>query len=311
MNLVVPPRPKYREARYAYATVLPVVLLVALFTLYPIGFAVVTSLREVVLYKPGSTPFVGLKNYLDVIRSEFFTSAWRHTLTFAAGAVPFATILGFGIAHLLNARTRMASFLNVTILLPWAIPTVISGIIWAWIFNSSYGAFNGALYSLGVIERYVPWLSRPTTALLSVLFAHMWKEVPLTSILYLAALQALPDELFDAARADGAGALAALRHITIPLLIPTTLIIVVYETMVAIVTFDLLYVMTGGGPGGATSLISYFVYNSMFTSYNFGQGAALAVLLAASLVVFIVIYLRLLRREEVYRELARGGGGGG
>src|SRR3989304_366956 len=285
MNLVAPPRPKYREARYAYATVLPVVLLVALFTLYPIGFAVVTSLREVVLYKPGSTPFVGLKNYVDVIRSEFFTSAWGHTLAFAAGAVPFATVLGFGIAHLLNARTRMASFLNVTILLPWAIPTVISGIIWAWIFNSSYGAFNGALYSLGVIERYVPWLSRPTTALLSVLFAHVWKEGPLTSLLYLAALQAIPAELFDAARADGAGALAALRHITIPLLIPTTLIIVVYETMVAVVTFDLLYVMTGGGPGGATSLISYFVYNSMFTSYNFGQGAALAVLPPLAMVV--------------------------
>src|SRR3989337_188450 len=99
MNLVVPPRPKYREARYAYATVLPVVLLVALFTLYPIGLAVVTSLREVVLYKPGSTPFVGLKNYLDVIRSEFFTSAWRHTLTFAARSVPFCNILGILIAH--------------------------------------------------------------------------------------------------------------------------------------------------------------------------------------------------------------------
>jgi multiple sugar transport system permease protein len=302
MNPNVAPRPKYREARYAYATVLPVVALVALFTIYPIGSAIVTSLREVVLYKPESTPFVGLKNYADVIRSEFFASAWQHTLTFAGGAVPLATVLGFGIAHLLNRRTRMASFLNVAILLPWAIPTVISGIIWAWIFNSSYGAFNGALYSLGIIDGYVPWLSRPTTALLSVLFAHVWKEVPLTSILYLAALQAIPDELYDAARADGAGTLAALRHVTIPLLIPTTLIIMVYETMIGIVTFDLLYVMTGGGPAGATSLISYYVYNSMFTSFNFGRGAALAVLLAASLVVFIVLYMRLLRSEEIYRE---------
>ena len=302
MNPDAAPRPKYREERYAYATVLPVVALVALFTLYPIGSAIVTSLREVVLYRPESTPFVGLKNYADVIRSEFFASAWQHTLTFAAGAVPLATVLGFGIAHLLNGRTRTASFLNVAILLPWAIPTVISGIIWAWIFNSSYGAFNGALYSLGIIDGYVPWLSRPTTALLSVLFAHVWKEVPLTSILYLAALQAIPDELFDAARADGAGTLAALRHVTIPLLIPTTLIIMVYETMIGIVTFDLLYVMTGGGPAGATSLISYYVYNSMFTSFNFGRGAALAVLLAASLVVFIVLYMRLLRSEEIYRE---------
>jgi multiple sugar transport system permease protein len=301
MNARLAPRSRYREARYAYATVLPVVALVALFTLYPIGSAIVTSLRQVVLYRPESTPFVGLKNYVDVIRSDFFAGAWQHTLTFAAGAVPLATVLGFGIAHLLNGRTRTASFLNVAILLPWAIPTVISGIIWAWIFNSSYGAFNGALYSLGIIHSYVPWLSRPTTALLSVLFAHVWKEVPLTSILYLAALQAIPDELFDAARADGAGTIAALRHVTIPLLIPTTLIIVVYETMVGIVTFDLLYVMTGGGPAGATSLISYYMYNSMFTSFDFGRGAALAVLLAASLVVFIAIYLRLLRSEEIYR----------
>lgn len=301
MSLVIPPRPKFREARYAYATVLPVVLLVALFTLYPIAFAVVTSLREVVLYRPASTPFVGLKNYLDVIRSDFFAAAWSHTLTFVVIAVPLATVLGFGIAHLLNAKTRLASFLNVTILLPWAIPTVISGIIWAWIFNSSYGAFNGALYSLGLINSYIPWLSRPQPALLCVLFAHVWKEVPLTSVLYLAALQAIPEELYDAARVDGAGALGVLRHVTIPLLVPTTLIVAVYETMVGIVTFDLLYVMTGGGPGGATSLISYYTYNSMFVAFNFGQGAALAVLLAVSLVVLITLYLRVLRTEEIYQ----------
>lgn len=300
MRQVALPRRRYPETRYAYATVLPVVLLVALFTIYPLLFALVTSLREVVLYRPWSQPFVGLKNYLDVVRSEFFASAWAHTLTFVVGAVPLATVLGFAIAHLLNGRSRLAAWLNVTILLPWAIPTVISGIIWAWVFNSSYGAFNGALYSLGLIDSYVPWLSRPRSALLCVLFAHVWKEVPLTSILYLAALQAIPEELYDAARVDGAGALAILRRVTVPLLVPTTLIIVVYETMVGIVTFDLLYVMTGGGPAGATSLISYYLYNSMFVAYNFGQGAALAVLLAAALMVFILVYMRLLRTEEIY-----------
>ncbi len=293
-------RPRYGEARYAYGTVLPVVLIVALFTIYPFFYALLTSFREVVLYKPFSQPFVGLKNYLDVVRSEFFAASWRHTLTFVAGAVPLTTVLGFGIAHLLNARTRLAPLLNVTILLPWAIPTVISGIIWAWIFNSSYGAFNGLLYSLGLIDSYVPWLSRPRSALACVLFAHIWKEVPLTSILYLAALQAIPEELYDAARVDGAGTLAAVSRITVPLVLPTTLIIVVYETMVGIVTFDLLYVMTGGGPAGATSLISYYLYNSMFVAFNFGQGAALAVLLALVLVAFIMLYLRLLRSEEIY-----------
>jgi ABC-type sugar transport system permease subunit len=293
---------KARETRYAYATVLPVVALVALFTVYPVGFALSTSLREVVLYRPASTPFVGLKNYLDVLHGDFFATAWNHTLTFALFAVPLATVLGFGIAHLLRVRSRLAGFLNVAVLLPWAIPTVISGIIWAWIFNSTYGAFNGALYSVGLIGSYIPWLSRPTSALFCVLFAHIWKELPLTSVLYVAALQAIPDELYDAARTDGAGVFAVLRRITIPLVLPTTLIVVIYETMVAIVTFDLLYVMTGGGPAGATSMISYYVYRTMFTSFNFGQGAALAVILAASLSVFILVYLRVLRSEEVYRE---------
>lgn len=297
---LVHPRRRYREAPFAYSTILPVVLLVALFTIYPLGFAVVTSLREVVLYRPWSTPFVGAKNYLDVLRSDFFISSWQHTLTFAAGAVPLVTILGFAIAHVLNARIRMASFLQVAILLPWAIPTVIGGIIWAWIFNSTYGAFNGMLYSLKLIDSYIPWLSRSHTALFCVLFAHIWKEIPLTSILYLAGLQAIPEELYDAVRVDGGGTVAVLRHVTLPLLSFTTLIVVVYETMVAIVTFDLLYVMTGGGPAGATSLISYYIYNRMFTSLDFGQGTALAVLLAASLVVFIIVYLRLLPTRELY-----------
>ncbi len=293
---------KARETRYAYATVLPVVAVVALFTVYPVAYALSTSLHEVILYRPASTPFVGLKNYLDIVRGDFFATAWGHTLTFALFAVPLATILGFGTAHLLRVRSRLAGFLNAAVLLPWAIPTVISGIIWAWIFNGTYGVFNGALYSLGLISSYVPWLSRPTSALFSVLVAHIWKELPLTSILYVAALEAIPDELYDAARADGAGVLAMLRRITIPLVLPTTLIVVIYESMVAIVTFDLLYVMTGGGPAGATSLISYYVYNRMFTAYNFGQGAALAVMLALSLIVFILVYLRVLHSEEVYRE---------
>src|SRR6266852_4520522 len=139
---------KARETRCAYATVLP----------------------EVVLYRPASTPFVGFKNYLDIVRGDFFATAWGHTLTFTLFAVALATILGFGVAHLLRVRSRIASFLNAAVLLP-----------------------------------------------------HIWKELPLTSILYVAALQAIPDELYDAARADGAGVLATLRRITIPLVLPTTL----------------------------------------------------------------------------------------
>ena len=288
------------EKRYAYLSILPVVLIVALFTVYPIIYALWTSFRQIVLYEPYYTPFIGLRNYREVISSDYFREAWQTSLIYTGIALPSVSAMGLGIALLLNTKLKATGVLRVLILLPWAVPAVVSGILWAWIFNSTYGSFNGLLYSLGLIDRYIPLLSRPNTALLCVVFAHIWKEVPLAAILYLSGLQTIPNELYDAAKVDGAGGFTCFRHITVPLLKAIVLIVMIYETIIGIITFDLLYVMTGGGPGGATSLISYFIYEELFRAFNFGHGAALSFILVVAMLVLIIAYLKLLPSREVY-----------
>jgi len=290
----------FGEKRYAYLSILPVVLIVALFTVYPISYALWASFRQIVFYQPYHTPFIGWGNYREVISSDYFRKAWEITLIYTGIALPSVSAIGLGIALLLNTKLKATGVLRVLILLPWAVPAVVSGILWGWIFNSTYGAFNGLLYSVGLIDKYIPLLSRAKTALLCVVFAHIWKEVPLAAILYLAGLQTIPNELYDAAKVDGAGVFTCFRHVTVPLLKAIFLIVIIYETIIGVVTFDLLYVMTGGGPGGTTSLISYFIYEELFRAFNFGHGAALSFILVVAMLALIIGYLKLLPRQEVY-----------
>jgi multiple sugar transport system permease protein len=289
-----------KERTYAYLTLLPVLLIVGGFTLYPLIYSVYLSLHQEVLTDPLNHPFVGLANYRQVLGSYYLVSSTVSTVIFAALAVPTVLAFGIAVALLLNQSFRGSAFLRVVILLPWAMPAVISGIVWRWIFNGDYGALNGLLSSLGIIHQYIPWLSTPATARVGLVVAQVWREGPLAAIFLLAALQTIPPELYSAAKVDGGGGWSAFRHITLPLLRPTLSILLIYETIVAVVTFDLVYVMTGGGPGDATSLISWYAYTEVFKFLNLGHGAALAFLIAAALVAVILVYLRALRSEEIY-----------
>jgi multiple sugar transport system permease protein len=202
------------------------------------------------------------------------------------------------VAMLMNTRIRLANFLKIIILLPWAIPAVVGGLLWKWILNSDFGALNGVLYGLGLIKEYLPFLAQPTLAKASIIMAHVWKEGPLVAIFFLAGLQLIPDELYEAARIDGGGGWRLFRMITLPLLKPIFLVVLVYETMTAILTFDIIYVMTGGGPGDSTALISWFAYAEIFKGLNLGHGVALAIIIAIITLILIVLYLRALRSEE-------------
>jgi ABC-type sugar transport system permease subunit len=289
-----------KERTYAYLTLLPALLIVGGFTLYPLIYSVYLSLHREVLTDPLNHPFVGLANYSQVLGSYYLVSSTLSTLLFAALAVPTVLAFGLAVALLLNQSFAGSTFLRVVILLPWAMPAVISGIVWRWIFNGDYGALNGLLSSLGIIHQYIPWLSTPATARVGLVVAQVWREGPLAAIFLLAALQTIPPELYSAAKVDGSGGWSAFRHITLPLLRPTLSILLIYETIVAVVTFDLVYVMTGGGPGDATALISWYAYTEVFKFLNLGHGAALAFLIAAALVGVILLYLRALRSEEIY-----------
>ena len=270
----------------------------AAFSLYPIGYSVYLSLHKEVLTDPLNNPFVGFQNFGDVLQSYYLTSSLVSTAAFMAMAVPGVMIFGLLAALLLNEAFAGATILRVAILLPWAMPAVVSGIVWRWLLNGDYGLLNSALYQLGIIHDYVPWLSQPALARGGLAIAHIWREGPLAAIFLLAGLQTIPRDLYSAAAVDGAGRLAAFRRITLPLLRPTIVIVLIYETIVAATTFDLVYVMTGGGPADATSLISWFAYAEVFKFLNLGNGAALAFLIALVLLGVILLYLRVLRSEE-------------
>ena len=290
--------PGRQESRYAYLTLLPVLVIMAAFSLYPIGYSVYLSLHKEVLTDPLNHPFVGFRNFANALGSYYLTASLLSTVEFMAMAVPSVLIFGLLSSLLLNEVFAGARILRIAILLPWAMPAVVSGIVWRWMLNGDYGVVNSVLYQLGIIHSYVPWLSQPALARVSLVIAHVWREGPLVAIFFLAGLQTIPADLYSASSVDGAGPIAAFRRITLPLLRPTLVIVLIYETIVAATTFDLVYVMTGGGPADATSLISWFAYAEVFKFLDLGTGAALAFLIAVALVVLIVFYLRVLRTQE-------------
>jgi ABC-type sugar transport system permease subunit len=270
----------------------------AVFSLYPIGYSVYLSLHKEVLTDPLNHPFVGFQNFNNVLHSYYLISSLTSTLVFMVMAVPGVMVFGLLASLLLNESFAGARILRVAILLPWAMPAVISGIVWRWILNGDYGVLNSALFQLGIIHDYIPWLSSPDLARVGLAVAHVWREGPLAAIFFLAGLQTIPTDLYNSAAVDGAGRVAAFRRITLPLLRPTIVIVLIYETIVAATTFDLVYVMTGGGPADATSLISWYAYAEVFKFLDLGAGAALAFLIALALVGVILLYLRVLRTEE-------------
>jgi multiple sugar transport system permease protein len=291
-------RGAFWERVYPYLSILPAFLVIALFTVYPILYAVRISFYQYLLTRPKSHPFVGLKNFQEVINSYYFQNSLTITTIYTIAAVIGVIIFGLGVALLLNSKIRLANFLKIFILLPWAIPAVVGGLLWKWILNSDFGILNGILYSLGLIKDYIPFLANPTLAKISIILAHIWKEGPLASIFFLSGLQLIPNELYEAAKIDGGGGLRIFRMITLPLLKPIFLVVVVYETMTAILTFDVIYVLTGGGPGDSTALISWFAYAEIFKSLNLGHGIALAIIIALITLVLIFLYLRVLKSED-------------
>jgi len=295
--------PVRRKARlwdriYPYISISLPFLIIALFTVYPVLYAVRISFYKYILTKPNVHPFVGLKNFQEVITSYYFTNSLVNTAVYTVASVLGVLIFGLSVAMLLNTQVRLSNILKIIILLPWAIPSVVAGLMWKWMLNSDFGLLNGFLYGIGLIKDYIPFLADPSLAKFSLIMAHIWKEGPLAAIFFLAGLQLIPDELYEAARIDGGGGLRLFRHITMPLLRPIILIVIVFETMTAILVFDLIYVLTGGGPGDSTAMISWFAYSEIFKALNLGHGIALSIIIAMMTLVLIILYLRLLRMEE-------------
>jgi multiple sugar transport system permease protein len=278
----------------AYLLNLPMLLLLAAVVAFPIGYSFWVSLHAYNLRRPQAIRFIGLENYLLVLTSEEFWRTLRTTLIFTFGSVTAEVVVGLLLALLLNERFWGRGVLRSLVLLPWAIPTVVGGIMWQWFFNPRYGAFNGLLYSLGLISTYQDFFLNATTAMLVLIFAQVWNACPFTTLVLLAALQTIPQEMHEAARVDGAGVFARFWYITLPWLLQPLLIILIVATMGSLRVFDLVYVLTGGGPGDATRVVTFTAYKKAFDALDFGVANAYAYLLALLTLALGLLYIKIL-----------------
>ncbi|HWP34834.1 MAG TPA: sugar ABC transporter permease, partial [Thermodesulfobacteriota bacterium] len=273
----------------------PATAVVAAVALAPIGWAVWLSLHEVRLTLPALRPFVGPAHYAEWLSNPAFWRALAVTLVFAAVTVSLELLLGLALALVLHRPMRGRGWLRGVALVPWALPTAVAALMWGWMFHDRYGVVNDLLVRAGILDSPLVWLGRPELALAALVVADVWKTTPYVALILLAGLTSIDPELYDAARIDGAGPLRRFTAITLPLLVPALLVALLFRTLDALRIFDLPFVLTGGGPGGATTTLSLLVYRTLFTQLDFGRGSALAVLMAAVAAVLAALYVRALR----------------
>lgn len=289
------------ERMLAIALVIPTLVIVFGFTVYPMFYSFWISLHQRNLIKArDATPFVGLANYADVIKDSYFwESTWR-TLYFTVVSLVVQVVLGLAMALVLNERFVGRTLVRALILIPWAIPTIVNGVLWQWIYNANYGALNGLLLQLGLIDDPQLWLGQPLRALNMILIADTWKMLPFYALMFLAALQTVPSELYESAKIDGANAWWRFANVTLPFLKPMLLVVLVLRTLQTFRVFDIIYILTQGGPGGGTRVISFYTYEVSFLNLDFGYGAALSFAIGFITLAIAWGYIRLLRSEEMY-----------
>jgi len=289
-----------QERWLAWALIIPAMLVVFGLILIPILRALWMSLHIIDLTRPAiGQPFVGLGNYVEILSDKYFWASIGRTFYFMIVSISIEVVAGIAVALLLNTEFHGRALLRTLVLIPWALPVTIDAIMWKWIFNPSYGAFNSLLFQLGLIHSYQAWLSDPWSALHVVIVADVWKVTPLVILLTLATLQTIPKELYEAAAMDGANGLANFWRVTLPLISPTLLIVLVVRTMDAFKVFDIIYIMTSGGPTDGTKLIAYYTYLEAFSFMRLGTGAALAYLMTIFIGVLAYLYIILLKNREV------------
>ncbi|WP_442796840.1 carbohydrate ABC transporter permease [Pantoea vagans] len=296
---------RQREQRQAWVLLAPMLLVMLLLTAWPLLRTIWLSFTDAALIGSGETPaWIGLENYLYALSDpDFRASVWR-TLYFTLVSVTFEGVIGVLVALLLNQKFVGRNILRVLVILPWALPTIVNAMMWRLNFNPDYGSINALLSQLGIIDGYRSWLGSPDAALNAVMFADIWKNYPLVTLLVLAALQSIPEDLFEAARLDGASAWRRFRAITFPAIVAPLGVALVLRTIDAFKIFDIIYVMTRGGPVDSTKTLSFFVYQESFSYLRAGSGAAYAILMTLMCALLITLYLLMLwhqrRRSSAY-----------
>lgn len=282
-----------RDARLAWWFVLPALGTILLVALFPLGWTLWESLHVHDLRMPWrGRPFIGLGNYGEVLADGRFWSALGHTLAFTVASVGLELGLGLILALALNRAYRGRGLVRAAVLIPWAIPTVVAALLWRFMFDSQAGIANAVAMKLGFMDEPFVWFISATAAWVPVVLADVWKMTPFVTLLLLAGLQNIDSSLYEAARIDGASAWQQFRHVTLPLLKPAILVALIFRTLDAFRVFDLIYVLTGGGPGTSTEPIALYTFNSLLQNLRFGYGSALSVVVFLVTFGLALVYIR-------------------
>jgi len=286
-----------RQGVLAYVLLLPGLLILTAF----IGWPFVTSLWLSVTDQSVSTSvvrFVGLENFTDELRSQIFLQTLRNTFVYTGVTVVFKLAFGLGLAVLMNQSFRLKNLARAALLLPWIVPTALSAIAWLWLFDATFSVFNWAIVRSGLADRGINWLGEGQWAMTSIIIANIWRGTPFFAISILAGLQTVDRELLDAAAVDGASLWQRFWRITIPLIRPVLLIVLLFSTVQTISDFQLVYVLTRGGPANSTHLLGTLAYDVAVRAGQLSQGAAISLYMFPVLIVCVVALLVYMRRSS-------------
>jgi len=283
-----------RERIFGAGLIAPAFLFIAVFAFYPILYSFYLSLHRIILGLPGlGQNFVMFENFRELLHDRVALHAMTNTFLFVFFSTILEIVFGLVIALVINERFRGRGAVRAAVLIPWAIPTVVASQMWRFIFNDKYGMLNFAFFGSDTVS-YTAWLADPFFAFCAIVLADVWKTSSFAALLVLAGLQTIPDELYEAARIDGASAWQQFKSITFPLIRPVLLIALLFRTMDAFRVFDLVYVMTQGGPADSTNVLQFYGYKKIFAEGLMGYGSTISVLVFFITFAVALFYIRMI-----------------
>lgn len=286
-----------QEERLGWFLIAPTVLVVVLVAIYPLLETFRLSFTNLRATRPDAWKYIGFENYRDLLADDVFLRSLRNTLVFTVTSVGLETILGMAVALTIHSNFKGRGLVRTSMLVPWAIPTVVSSLLWVWMFHDGYGVINGILVGMGFESfRNFNWVGDPATALGAVVAVDVWKTTPFMALLILAGLQVIPDDVYEASRVDGATKWQQFWQITLPLLRPALLVALIFRTMASFRVFDMIFVMKQYATD--TMSVSIYAFREMMVQQKYGYGSAAAVVIFLCIGLLVIGYTRLIRVEE-------------
>jgi multiple sugar transport system permease protein len=287
-----------RRMRFAYLAIIPSLIVITLLDVYPIIQSIIVSLQNQNMSSSNPEEFVGLQHYSRALFDEpVFWASLAKTIIWTAGSVLGAYLVALSLALLLNTSIRGRGIFRALFLIPWVIPEVATALLWKWLYADEFGVLNFVLMRFGIVKQPVLWLADTSLALPAVILVQIWKLYPVMFIVLLAALQNVPKELYEAATIDGANLWQRFRFVTMPFIKSTSLIVTLLASIWTFQAFDIVYLLTGGGPADATKILPTFVYDKAFWGLEIGYAAAIAILMMLGLIIISVAFLLAYRSQ--------------